>query len=63
MTERIDHSLATCRPHLLKACDAAFLVNVSQEEKTRHGMRKPISGASTGRHFDWAAKLGSELGA
>ena len=61
--ERIGHYLATRQPHLLKAYDADFLVSAIQEKKARHKMRKTASGGPVGRYFDWAAKLGCELGA
>ena len=61
--ERIGHYLATRQPHLLKAYDADFLVNAIREKKAQHKTRKTASGAPAGRHFDWAATLGGELGA
>lgn len=61
-TERIRHYLETRQPHLLRAYDADFLVSVIQE--TQLGKRcAASSAAASGRHFDWAESLGSELGA
>ena len=53
--ERIRHYLETRQPHLLKAYDATFLVNLIQEKKVAHGRRgstpwRPCGrGISTGR--------------
>jgi len=61
--ERIRHYLETRQPHLLKAYDAAFLVDVIQEKKAEHRKRGADSDAMASGHFDWAQMLGSELGA
>ena len=53
---RIRHYLETRQPHLLKAYDAAFLVDVIQQRAAQH---KPC----TAHRFDWAQAVGTELGA
>ena len=60
--ERINHYLETRQPHLLKAYDASFLIQVIQEKKAQHANRK-ASGAVRCRHFDWAQTVGCEIGA
>jgi hypothetical protein len=60
--ESIHHYLETRQPHLLKAYDAPFLVQVIQEKKAQHLKRRASAGTSC-RHFDWAQTLGCEIGA
>jgi hypothetical protein len=60
-SERIRYYLETRQSHLLKAYDAAFLVDLIQE-KTLIGNQRALSGA-VARHFDWSQLLGGELGA
>jgi hypothetical protein len=60
--ERICHYLQTCQPHLLKAYDAAFLVEVIQQKKAKHIERCAAPGAAASRYFDWAQAHASELG-
>ena len=57
--ERIRRYLETWQPHLLKAYDAAFLVDLIQEKKV--ALRR--SGTVPSGHFNWAEALGRELGA
>jgi hypothetical protein len=45
--ERIHHYLETRQPHLLKAYDGSFLVNVIQEKKERYAIRRTDSGMAT----------------
>ena len=61
--ERIRHYLETRQPHLLKAYDAAFLIDVIQEKKTERTQCWSATGAMASGCFDWAETLGSELGA
>jgi hypothetical protein len=61
--ERICHYLETRQPHLLKAYDAAFLVEVIQQKKAQHIQRCAAAGAAGTRYFDWAQATGCELGA
>lgn len=61
--EQIRHYLKTHQPHLLKAYDAAFLVDVIQQKKALHRKRGTASGQAASGHFDWAQSLGCELGA
>jgi hypothetical protein len=60
--ERISHYLQTRQPHLLKAYDAAFLVEVIQQKKAQHIQRCAAPGAAASRYFDWAQSPGCELG-
>ena len=61
--ERIRYYLETRQSHLLKAYDAAFLVELIQEKKALIGHQRAHSGAAVARHFDWSQSLGGELGA
>lgn len=61
--ERICHYLKTQQPHLLKAYDAAFLVDIIQQKTAEHKKRGANSGPLASRHFDWAQTRGCELGA
>ena len=60
---RIRHYLETCQPHLLKAYDAGFLIDVIEEKKTEHRDRGAARDAGNPVYFDWAQTTGSELGA
>lgn len=60
---RIRHYLQARQAHLLKAYDAAFLVNIIQQKKTAHRQRLAESGDTGPRRFDWARTLDGELGA
>ena len=60
--ERINHYLETRQPHLLRAYDASFLIQVIQEKKAQHAGRK-TSDPLRCRHFDWAQTIGCEIGA
>jgi hypothetical protein len=62
-TERVRHYLETWQPHLLKAYDVAFLVDLIQEKKVAHRRRGTVPGAGASGYFNWAEALGSELGA
>ncbi|RZL86181.1 MAG: hypothetical protein EOP82_30815 [Variovorax sp.] len=59
---RICHYLKTHQPHLLRAYDSEFLVEVIQQKQAAHKQRAAAPGAPTS-YFDWAAAPGSELGA
>ena len=61
--ERIGHYLETRQPHLLKAYDAAFLVDAIQQKKASHEKCAATSGAMPPTHFNWAETLGCEIGA
>jgi hypothetical protein len=58
--KRIRHYLETHQPHLLRAYDAEFLVQVIEAKKAEY--RKRCADSATG-HFDWSQTLGAELGA
>ena len=53
---RLRHYLETCQPHMLKAYDADFLVDVIQQRAAQH---KPC----TAHRFDGSQALSPELGA
>jgi hypothetical protein len=59
--ERIHHYLSTRQPHLLKAYDAEFLVNVIQQKQALHRSRD--SGAQAPKYFDWSQTVSGEIGA
>ena len=59
--ERICHYVRTWQPHLLKAYDAAFLVEIIEQKKAQH-IQRSASAANTS-YFDWAQAHGAELGA
>jgi hypothetical protein len=61
--ERIRHYLETFQPHLLKAYDAAFLVDAIQQKKAEHRTRRTAHETRMPHYFDWSQALGSELGA
>jgi hypothetical protein len=61
--ERIRHYLETHQPHVLKAYDAAFLVELIQQKKVEHRKRGDVSETRAPSHFDWSQTLGRELGA
>ena len=61
--ERIRHYVETCHPHLLKAYDAAFLINVIQEKRAEHRKLGTAPGAMASGYFDWAETRGCEIGA
>lgn len=61
--QQLRHYIETQQAHLLKAYDTAFLVGVIQEKQSVHRQRTAAYAARPGRHFDWAATLGGELGA
>jgi len=59
--DRIRHYLSAQQPHLLKAYDAEFLVEVIQQKQVQHRSRNVGVPA---RNFDWSqASLSGELGA
>ena len=60
--ESIHHYLSTRQPHLLRAYDAAFLVQIIREKKAQHAARIAATGTCR-QHFDWAQALGGEIGA
>ncbi len=61
--ERIRHYLETHQSHLLKAYDAAFLVDVIESKKADHRKQLGQSAAPDSGYFDWAKTLDCELGA
>ena len=58
--ERIRHYLAVRQPHLLKAYDADFLVELIRQKQVEHRSRND---AAPARPFDWSQTLSGELGA
>ena len=58
--DRIRHYLSARQPHLLKAYDAEFLVELIRQKQVQHRIRN--AGAPT-RPFDWSQTLYGELGA
>ena len=56
--ERICHYLKTRQPHLLRAYEAAFLVEVIRQKQAEHKQRAAAPGAMTSGYFDWAATPG-----
>ncbi|HEV7912289.1 MAG TPA: hypothetical protein VGP22_00870 [Albitalea sp.] len=59
---RVRHYLETHQAHLLRAYDAAFLVDMIQTKKAEF-RKRPDSGAMAQGSFDWSQMLGAELGA
>ena len=59
--ERIHRYLAAEQPHLLKAYDAGFLVELIRQKQAQHRSRN--SGALAMRSFDWSQTNTGELGA
>ena len=60
-TQRIRHYLEAQQPHLLKAYDAAFLVEAIQQAQLK--AQRATAGTGTARRFDWAQTLAGEIGA
>ena len=58
--DRIRHYLSARQPHLLKAYDADFLVELIRQKQAQHRSR---GGSERARHFDWSQALSGELGA
>jgi hypothetical protein len=58
--DRIRHYLAANQPHLLKAYDADFLVDLIRQKQVQHKSRGTGTPA---RGFDWSQTLSAELGA
>ena len=58
--ERIRHYLSASQPHLLKAYDAEFLVDLIWHKQVQHRRR---DGGTRARGFDWSQTLSGELGA
>ena len=59
--DRIRHYLSAQQPHLLKAYDAEFLVELIRQKQLQHRSRNVGAQA---RNFDWSqASLSGELGA
>ena len=61
--EQIRHYLETQQPHLLRAYDAEFLVDVIQTRKADCCKRRADCDGTDARHFDWSQILGAEIGA
>ena len=59
--DRIRHYLSAQQPHLLKAYDAGFLVELIQQKQAQHRSRN--SGTQASRSFDWSQTNSGELGA
>jgi hypothetical protein len=59
--ERIHRYLSAHQPHLLKAYDAGFLVELIQQKQAQHRSRN--SGTQASRSFDWSQTNSGELGA
>ena len=60
-TRRIQHYLEAHQAHLLKAYDAAFLVDAIQQAQLK--AQRTASNIPSARHFDWAQTLAGEIGA
>ena len=60
---RLGHYLATRQPHLLKAYDLPFLVDLIDDKVRARSRSRASSPADPRRHFDWSQTLGGELGA
>lgn len=58
--ERIRHYLSVSQPHLLKAYDADFLVDLIRQKQVQHKSR---DAGARARGFDWSQTLSAELGA
>jgi len=61
--ERIRHYLETRQPHLLRAYDVSFLIEVIKEKKSEFRQRGADSDTMAPCSFDWSQMLGSEVGA
>ena len=59
--DRIRHYLSVSQPHLLKAYDADFLIELIRQKQIQHRSRN--TGAQASRSFDWSQTTSSELGA
>ena len=59
--ERIHRYLSAQQPHLLKAYDAGFLVELIRQKQAQHRSRN--SGAQASRSIDWSQTNAGELGA
>jgi hypothetical protein len=59
--DQIQHYLSARQPHLLKAYDAEFLVDLIRQKQAQH--RSRIGGSQASRHFDWSQTISGELGA
>lgn len=59
--DRIQHYLSARQPHLLKAYDAEFLVDLIRQKQAQHRSRN--AGAQASRCFDWSQTISGELGA
>jgi hypothetical protein len=58
--ERIRHYLSVAQPHLLKAYDADFLVDLIRQKQLQ---LKSRDGGARAHSFDWSQTLSAELGA
>ena len=58
--DRIRHYLSAQQPHLLKAYDADFLVELIRQKQVQHRSR---NAGAPARNFDWSQALSGELGA
>ena len=58
--DRIRHYLSASQPHLLKAYDAEFLVDLIRQKQVQHRSR---DAGTCKRAFDWSQTLSAELGA
>lgn len=59
---QIRHYLETRQPHLLRAYDAEFLVQMIKAKTAEHRQRATAPGAFASGHFNWAETLGREIG-
>ena len=59
--ERIHRYLSAQQPHLLKAYDAGFLVELIRQKQAQHRSRG--NGAQASRSLDWSQTNTGELGA
>jgi hypothetical protein len=60
--ERILHYIQTQHPHLLRAYDAQFLVQVIEAKKTCFEQGAKDCGAGSAQYFDWAETGAAEVG-
>ena len=58
--DRIRHYLLAQQPHLLKAYDAEFLVELIRQKQVQHRSRNV---GMQPRNFDWSQAISGELGA
>lgn len=60
--EQVRHHLETQQPHLLRAYDPTFLVNLILTKKAGHLASAAQSGGASSKHFDWARNAEHKIG-